>query len=507
MNNLIATYILILLTVQLQAQYLTYTSPEKEDNKQMNYEILGKYNGSTIIYKNIKTENWLVLYDNAMKLKNKIKLTTLPTKLINVDFVTYPNFFYMIYQHQKKNIVYCEAIKFDADGKKMEENYILDTTSIPVYQNENKIYQVLVSDDKQKIAIIKANKKNERNHLFADIIYNAKLEKQYKRRYAIAMDGKNNFLDEFMIDNDGDIYVAKCYSVTGSEFVNRIDMLHMPYTSDSIYSYPVDNKDKILDEIMMKMDNVNKRVIIQTFFYNKRRGNIEGYYVTFFDKNNLKGNTPNLIKLEDSLRISAKDGVGSLKTAFNDFFIRQVYPRKDGGFIVAAESYYTTVRGNANAWNRFDFFNNSPNFLNSYDYYVMGGRDWYWDNFNRPMPQNTTYYAENVIVLSFNKAGTLEWSNAIHKAQKDDNVEDYISYQVMLTGGQLHFLYNDKDRNDFLLFDNSVHPAGAVTRHPTIKNLNRQYTIMPRHGKQITAKEMVFPCAYRNYICFAKIEY
>ena len=35
---------------------------------------------------------------------------------------------------------------------------------------------------------------------------------------------------------------------------------------------------------------------------------------------------------------------------FNDYFIRNIITRKDGGFIIGSEAYYTTSRGNS--WNR-----------------------------------------------------------------------------------------------------------------------------------------------------------
>jgi hypothetical protein len=488
------------------AQKIKYTEIERDDSRQLNFDIIGKFNNNVIVYKNFRIENYFCVYDNDMKLVEKIKLTSLPNKLINVDFIAYPSYFYMIYQHQKKNIVYCEAIKFDNKGKKMEETQVLDTTSIPVFQNDNKIYQLLVSDDKQKIAIIKANKKNDRNHQFAAILFNTSLAQQYKRRFNIAMDGRNNYLDEFLIDNEGDIYMAKCYAPNGNEYVNKIDMLFLPAAKDTLLSYPINAKEKILDEIILKTDNINKRIIIQAFFYNKRRGNVDGLFVSFFEKNNPTTNVPNFVIFSDTLRTEAKQ-IGSSKMAFNDFFIRQVYPRKDGGFIMTAESYSTTVRGNGNPWNRYDYFGNT-NYYTNYDYYNMGGRDWYWNSWDRfGNGQSVTYNAENVAIFSMSKEGSLEWSNVVHKDQSGDASEDFISYQVLLTGGQLHFLFNEKDRGDYLMYDNSITPAGQITRHPTLKNLNKQYGIMPRHGKQISAKEMVFPCTYKNLICFAKIEY
>ena len=487
------------------AQRIKYSDTEKEDGRQMNFELVGKIANNIIVYKNIRTDNYFSVYDNDMKLKEKIKLTNLPIKLINVDFVAYPNYFYLIFQHQKKKIVYCDAIKYDMNGKMLEDIKTLDTTSIPIFDNNNKIYNVVVSDNKKFIGIIKANKKNERNHILGKIMYDQNLQQAYKRFYNIAMDGKNNYLSEFTIDNDGDIFMAKCFAASDNAFVNRVDILHIPIVTDTIVTYNVKTNERLLDEIKLKMDNANKKLLVNAFYFTKKRGNIEGYFINAINKTNPNDSYSTTTAFSDTLRLEAKD-VGTLKTAFNDFFIRQIYPRKDGGFIATAESYYYSTRNNGMPFNRFDYFGNTSLFT-PFDFYNMGMRNFSWNQFDRMGNNFTTYYAENVLVLSFNKLAILEWSNVIHKSQKDDNTEDKISYEVIITGGRLHFLFNEKDRNDFLMNDNSISPQGQIIRHPTLKNLDRRYTLMPRYGKQISATEMVFPCIYKNYICFAKIEY
>lgn len=502
--NLVVAFCFFMLNIGT-AQRLKYSEIEKEDARNMNFDIIGKFSDKIIVYKNFRTDNYFSVYDTDMKLKDKIKLSNLPSKLINADFVAYPNYFYMIYQYQKKNVIYCEAIKFDQNGKKTEETFLLDTTSIPALQNDNKIYSILVSDNKQKIAVIKANKKNDKNHIFGVVLLNQELKQQYKRFFNVNMDGRNNFLDEFVIDNEGDIYMAKCFSVNGNEYINKFEVLLIPNNRDTLLAYNIESKEKILDEVIMRVDNVNKRVILQSYYFSKKRGNIEGLFVNFFDKNMPTISQPVFTKFNDTLRTEAK-GVSSVKMAFNDFFIRQVFPRKDGGFIVTAESYYTTSRGNSNPWNRWDYFSGTP-YLTNFDYYNMGARNWYWNSWDRFNNQSTTFIAENIVVLSMSKNGNLEWSNVVHKNQKEEGLEDLVSFQVLLTGGELHFLFNERDRSNYLMNDNSITPTGNLTRHPTLKNLNRQYELMPRHGKQISAREMIFPCTYKNYICFAKIEY
>jgi len=121
--------------------------------------------------------------------------------------------------------------------------------------------------------------------------------------------------------------------------------------------------------------------------------------------------------------------------------------------------------------------------------------------------QNVRYQADNIVIMSFDKDGNREWNSVISKEQFDDQTDDLIGYQVMNTGGQLHFLFNNYERRLQLLNDFSLEPTGKINRNPTLKNLERGYDFMPKFGKQVSARQMIIPCLYRNYICFAKVDY
>ena len=111
------------------------------------------------------------------------------------------------------------------------------------------------------------------------------------------------------------------------------------------------------------------------------------------------------------------------------------------------------------------------------------------------------------LLFSFSNRGDLEWSNVIRKGQFDDESDDRISYNVMNTGGQLHFLFNLQEKRNLLLNDFSLSPDGQVNRNPTLKGLDKGHEFLPKYGKQISARQFIVPCFYRNYICFAKIEF
>ena len=197
-------------------------------------------------------------------------------------------------------------------------------------------------------------------------------------------------------------------------------------------------------------------------------------------------------------------GDASMKMAFNDFFIHNIITRKDGGFIIGSESYYTTSR--FNNWNRWDYLYGSPFYYSYSDYYFSPYNNRFWWN-SRSSNQAVRYHADNIAVLSFDNKGQLEWSNVMPKSQYDEESDDQISFGLMTTGGQLHFLFNQQEKRNNLLTDISITPAGELTRNPTLKNLDKGYEFMPKHGKQVSARQMIIPCLFRNYICFAKVEY
>ena len=101
-----------------------------------------------------------------------------------------------------------------------------------------------------------------------------------------------------------------------------------------------------LDEIKLKVDNVNQQYLINSLFYKKKNGNIEGLYTAVWDKKNDTLVSQNFAEFSDSIREQAKTE-GGIRLAFNDYFIRDVILKKDGGFILTAEDHTTQSRGNS----------------------------------------------------------------------------------------------------------------------------------------------------------------
>ena len=493
--------------LKAQAPQIVYTEPEKEDSRRTNFEIIGKFNGNFLIYKSNRNDDAISIYDNDMKLKERVPLEFTPDQqLINVDFIAYPDFFYVIYQYQKRSIVHCMAAKLDINAKKLMDPVELDTTQIGFAAN-NKIYTTINSDDKKRIMVFKINSRNQKNFMFTTLLYDNNLGLLGKNRMSMSMEERNDFFTDFLLTNEGELVFGKFVRQNFNEYITKLSLITKYPDSSDFAVRDVDLSGKVLDELKLKADNTNKRTLINAFFYKQKRGNIEGLYSLVWDtRQNTKIRDISSV-FADDLRATAKSQDGAIRMAFNDYFIKNIVVRKDGGYLVISESEYSSSRGNA--FNRWDYLGGGNPWLSPMDYYyyspAYGYGNYPWNRWNNSTA--TRYHAENIMVLSYNKDGGVEWSNVIPKSQFDDETDNMVSFQLMNTGAEIHFLFNLNERRTQLLNDQSIAADGKVTRNATLKNLDRGYEFMARYGKQVAGRQMIVPCLYRNYLCFAKIEY
>lgn len=498
---------LLLTSLAVFSQRITYSEPDKDDARALNFEIVGKLGGNIMVYKNYRDLHYMVTYNNEMQLVDKVKLDFLNFRVLNSEFIQYPDFVYMIYQFQKRSSMYCMAVKLDVNGKKMGEPVELDSTDNINFSANNKIYSVINSEDKQKIMIFKINTKNDKAHILTTCLFDKQLGLIKKSRLSINMPQRNDFLSEFSLDNDGDLVCVRASGTASNDNINKISLITKPATLDSYALTDLKVTGIFLDDLRIKVDNVNKHYVLTSFLSKAKRGNIEGLYYVLWDKARNKEILNATTLFTDEFREDAR-GEGNTKTAFNDYFLKNIILRRDGGFIVVAESAYTSSRGNT--LNRWDYLYGSP-YWSPVDYYTwnspLGYYPWYRSNLYNNSNMMNRYFADNIALISFEPNGKMEWSNVMRKAQFDDNTDNYIGFGLFNTGADLHFIFNVQEKRTMILSDQSISPAGQVDRNPTFKNLDKGYDFMPRHAKQVGSRVAIVPCQYRGYTCFAKVEF
>ena len=495
--------LLLLLPILMQAQHISYSEPESDDSRKTDFDIIGKVSGNVLIFKNNRSDNAISIYDQDMKLVQRVTLNFLPEHWTNIDFVQYPDYFYMICEYQKKNIVHLEAFKMDGQAQIMGEPVELDTTQVSS-SNTAKIYTNVFSEDKQRLLTIKINTRNPKTFIFTSFLFDKNLALLDRHRIPMLVQDHADYFSNFELDNDGELVFTRFARLGSGEYLNHVTLVTKGPQADTFAIRNVVADDRVLDELKLRVDNFNKRYLLSAFYYKQRKGNIEGLYTVIWDKASDTKYQEAVTIFSDELRTMAKSSESSEKMAFNDYFIKKIVVKKDGGYLLISEVEFTTTRGSA--FNRGDYLYGP---MSPIDYYSP-----YYNPYSLYSPYNrygygqaTRYNAENIMILSFDKNSNLEWSNVIPKSQFDDEGVNQISYQTMNTGGELHFLYNQFDKRALLLMDQSISADGKINRLPTFHNLDKGYVFLPRIGKQVSSNQIVIPCQFRNYLCFAKIDF
>ncbi len=503
MNRIFQILVVIFLIIpeMFFAQSVAVSDYDREDTRDMNFEIIGKMNSNILVYKNTRFKHKVSIFDNDMNTLETVQLDFIPEKTFNIDFVAYPDHFYMIYQYQKGNIVHCMGVKMDAKAQKLSEPVELDTTRISVF-TDNKIYSTILSEDHQKIMIFKIQTRNQKFNLQTLLLDN-NMKPINRTQYVVDYNERKESYDNFLLANDGNFIFTHAKQAVNWDNSNALALVMKAPLQDTFSYRPIDLKEKYVDQVKLKIDNRNGRYIINTFYLKKSRGNIEGLFTCLWDKTNDKTIATQLTAFDDSLRDEAKTN-GMLRFAFDNFFIRQVIVKADGGFILTAEDYSSDSRGNNN-FNRYNYLYN-PYTFSSGNYYYYNP----YNNFYRPLGstnlQSVRYYYDNIVVMSFSKTGSKEWNKVIHKSQFDDNEENFLSFSTMTSGAEIHFLFNE-DKKFQIVSDQSLSPDGTNKRYPTLRSQQKGYEFMPSLSKQTGSNQIIIPCAYRANMCFAKIDF
>lgn len=495
---------LLLCGGSLMAQKISYSEPERDDYKSTEFEIIGRVGGNILVYKSDRGDNAVSVYDNTMQLKQRVKLDFLPRKIISMDFVAYPNKVFLIYQFQRKDAVYSVCATMNPEAKFEQSPVVIDSTRIGFYSKENKVYSVEYSEDKARILIYKINQDKEDNNVFYTFQYDSSFNFVNNSRLSLPME-KKSFLSNFNLSNNGDLIFTKLERTSNRDYTVNGELVIKRSAIDSFEITPMKLQNQLLDEVKMKLDNNQHRALITAFYYKQKRGNVEGLYIGKYDYEQNQQVFEKLAQFSNELKMNAR-GESSTNAAFNDYFIRKIINTKDGGFLLTAESFYTTSR--YQPWNRWNYMYGPYGGMSyPYSYYYspyspMYYNPWGWNN-----SQGNRYHYDNVAILSFDNEGNPQWSNFVRKSQFDDGADLYLSYIMVNIGSELRFLYNELDRRNYILTDNSIQPDGKISRLPTLRNLDKGFTWMPRYGKQISSRTVLIPCVYRNYICFAKVDF
>ncbi|MEJ7627700.1 MAG: hypothetical protein WKF35_12610 [Ferruginibacter sp.] len=494
----------LIFSTSLSAQKIIYSDIIREDNPEINFEILGKVGVNYVIYKNVRWKHMLAIYNENMILKENARINFIPDKTFNIDFILYPDFFYMVYQYQKNNTIWCKAVKLSNSGKKLSEPVTLDTSRLRLVA-DRKIYNTVFSEDKKHILVYKMQRKNDNLSLVTKL-YDAEFNLKDSTRQPLPFDFRRDIYSDIVVDNSGTFLFTKEYRTGKFDNVNKLDVYIRQPLKDTFTQFPVSLQEKYIDEVKIKIDNLNNNYILNSLFSKERSGDIHGLFTGVIERNNPQQIRTAFNMFSDSMR-SQINSQEKFSNAFNNLFLRNTIVKKDGGFLITAEDYYTQATSSASNMRRYDNLYNSPYYSN-YDYYLNSPS---YSGFYRPLNsgfyvQSLRYYYDDIVILSVDSSLQLKWNSFIHKKQVEDEQDNFLSYASVNAGGEIHFLFSDSKKTQ-VINNHSILPGGQIKRYATLKSYEAGYEFMPKLAKQVGARQVLIPCLYKGSIAFAKIDF
>jgi len=475
----LAALLVFFLAPSLSAQDVVYSQYDRYDFRSGEYAIVGMVGGSLYTYRNSADGAALEAYDDSMNKTATVLLDFFPEKIYEVRFIAYPDKIIVLYQALESNKVVQYAALLDEKGRLKTKPVELGSAKTGIFGATKTYFSSVVSENKKWILIYSAYSKGEEVELDGRWL-DDKLT-IVKRSHATFKADNRVEHGEVNLSNEGAVYMAAFTTVGSLNYADQYWILSLAPGATKFEPKELPLEEKFAASGYMKVDNVNSRVYFGGFYSDKKNGSYDGLIYAAYD---IKGGaylSKKFIPFDQDLINAA--GARHRNHAFDNYEVKQLIVKNDGGFVLISEVHFVSTRSNY-----------TPGF-GYYSYYS---------------PYMTTmvheYHYNDIMALSYDKDGARQWSAFIPKeqySQEDGGV--FSSYALLNTGGTLAFLFNDFNTAHSRIQMATLDSDGKTDIRSFTAEGNDYPDWLPRSGKQVAARVLVVPCFHKKQICFAKV--
>ncbi len=461
------------------AQDVIYSQYDKYDFRAGDYAVVGMTGGLLYNYRNTSDGAMLDAYDDSMNKTATVLLDFFPEKIYQTRFIAYPDKIIIIYQAEEGNKVVQYAALLNEKGLLKNKPVQIGEVKTGIFGATKTYFSSVVSENKKMILIYSANDKGQ------EVDFDGKwLDDNLtivKRSHTSFKTDNTVEHGEVNMGNDGVVYMAAYTPVGAQNYADQYWIMTLAPGATKFEAKELPLETKFAANGYMKVDNVNNCVYFGGFYSDKKNGNFNGIIYAAYNIAAGAFSAKKFIPFDQELIKAA--GIRHKNHTFDNYEVRQLIVKNDGGFVLISEVHFVTQRSNY-----------MPG-LGYYSYYN---------------PYNTTivheYHYNDIMALSYNKDGVRDWGAYIPKeqySQEDGGV--FSSYALLNTGGTLAFLFNDFNIARSRIQLATVAADGKTNIHTFTAEGNDYPDWLPKSGKQVAARILVVPCFHKKQICFAKV--
>ncbi len=443
------------------------------------YELLGKIDERFIVYRDKGFIKEVDVFNEFMEhtLHAELDLEKKRTDVVNT--LGMDTVFQMVYGYLERDTVILKMRRYNKNISIVDSSTLI---SIPKKNIKSRIEGVL-SEDKSKLLVYTIDAEDNMILLLYDNEKNRILQTQliqFPKEIKI-----KKILRKAILTNKGTLVMG----LYENEFYNDggdAKMQIMSYNILQNYSEVsvVDFGERQKRDIFMDYDNQNEKIIVAGLYGDKKARESKGIYLFIGSITSGGLDQPiRFIPFSDKLIDEVSRTKKKKSKVFENFEVREVIKRQDGGVVVLMELAREFSRRNSS----------------SGDYRSWGGgirRGW------------VDYYNEDIIVSSISPDAKVEWSKILYKKQfSQDDEAIYSSFFIMKTPSRMRLIYNDEIKKNSTVSEYILDPTGKVARNSLLSTEDQSLKLRFRDGVQLSNRELIVPSENNFELNLVKISY
>lgn len=356
---------------------------------------------------------------------------------------------------------------------------------------------VFSRDSTHLLIVGNVNSKNKDPEKYNLYVFEEDMELKWEKEVTLDIKEKFFSVEDFVIDNQGDVYLTgTAYNEVRKDKRDGLPNFTyqvMAYRNNGEIEeeYTVSLKELFITDLLLEIAPGGD-LICAGFYSERGTFSIKGSYYLVIDRETREVASESTKEFEidfitmnfterQERKAKKREAKGKTQELYS-YRLDRIVPRADGGAVLAAEQFY---------WYTYE----------TYSAGVNGGAGTWVTHY--------VYVYNDIIVISIDPDGTIEWATKIPKRQRSvDDGGFFSSYAMMVTDGALHFIFNDSDRNieiekqgkiqNFDVRDKrglvmvaSVDHEGNIDRRPLMSNREIETITRPKLCRQISPGEML----------------
>lgn len=469
--------LLISLISSLGAQEVLVSSDISIRNN-LAYDIVGEIDDRIILFRDAGDEYFMETFDDEMGLVFSTSLVFEKPKVDIYNVLGLDSTFQILYGYHDQDSIRVMSRRYDPKA------ILIDSISLfTVEKRLFKRYKFVHSEDYSKTLLFARAKKNMLELFWIDNRKHQVISSQVHEIVNLNLNEDFRFMD---LANDGraisyfdsDNYQFNKKDHFGHIFVFKPNNVKFDYI-------PLDYQSTVAVDYKMEFNNVNNHFVLAGLYSTVSNSSAEGYFL--LNKN------IDLIQPRDTFTYTKfeKEFIGEVIGVkkkkidlLNDFIIKDLALRADGGVLMFFEAYKEFARRSTyRSYSRRDAA-------------LYSDRGW------------VDYYNEDIIMVSTHPSGEEHWKKVLHKKQfSQDDEAVFSSFYIFKTPSRLRLIYNDDITKNSTISEYLVDPIGDYERRSLLNTEYENLKLRFNDSLQLSSNSMIVPSQQSYTLNLVKITY